>query len=381
VHPNFPVNLLVYGRAEHFLARRAAVAGTLSQYGFDGTMNVTVPIDTDQIKQGLTITHANTHSFIACDSVASAAGIEASAEGYLAFVRLLAATADFVVGGEQLRMWLTLLPPTEAVSGKCQPPPDSPLTPFNETAIFSSKLGYLDYGAWAAVCGKLAMLYPHFVALQIDDMSHDVQPPAGIFTPDLIANMTSGLRAHAPWVNLISTTYYTEGGFVWTLWPDLPKVVDTVLFYFRNQKEGAGPCSNPVCPWGPRMKTREGGCLAGNCSEATAQNAAGEIADIAAGMPPGRPLQVGFYATGHSSLGSPTARYVRMVMNGILAQGNVAGITFYRMHVPPANGCVGPAVQTNMGCVVAEVFSGLNDRSKNGMRAAMAARAARRADL
>eukprot|EP00035_Acanthoeca_spectabilis_P009269 m.165146 g.165146 ORF g.165146 m.165146 type:complete len:754 (+) comp14667_c0_seq1:188-2449(+) len=360
VQATFPVNLLVYGRAEHFLSRRAAVDGTLSQYGFDASMNVTAPLDVNVVKRGLADTHANTYSFIACDT---AVGGRASNEGYLAFVNLLSAVSNFSVSGQQVRFWLTVLPPTEAVSSKCQPPPDSPLTPFNETALFDPRLGYLDYAGWALLCGELAVLFPHFVALQVDDMSHDVQPPDGIFTPALVARMSSNLRKHAPWVNLIPTTYYTEGGFVWSLWPDLPKVVDTVLFYFRNQKQGAGPCANPICPWGPRMVTREGGCLAGSCSEATAQNVGGEVADISAGMPSGRPIQVGFYATGHSSLGEPTPRYVRMVMNAILTQGNVAGITFYRMHVPPPTGCGGVVSDTDKGCIVAEIYAGLNDRS------------------
>jgi hypothetical protein len=179
--------------------------------------------------------------------------------------------------------------------------------------------------------------------------------------------------AHTNCWRMYPSQYYTEGGFVWSLWPDLPKVVDTVLFYFRNQKEGAGPCANPLCPWGPRMKSRDGGCLAGNCSEATAQNAPGEIADIAAGMPPGRTVQVGFYATGHSSLGTPTARYVRMTMEAVLAQGVVAGLTFYRMHTPPAGGCVGEVGDADKGCIVADVFAGLNDRAAAAARAATAA--------
>ena len=107
--------------------------------------------------------------------------------------------------------------------------------------------------------------------------------------------------------------YYNQGGegpehFVWNLWPDFPRVVDTVLFYFRNQKQGAGPCLPLPCPWGPRMTERAGGCLAGSCADSTVQNAPGEIHDIAAGMPPGRLPQVGFYATGHSSLGTPSPR-------------------------------------------------------------------------
>ena len=55
---------------------------------------------------------------------------------YNDFVRLLDATRSFTVGGEQLRIWLGLNPPTEAVvpgvslrTGDCNIPTDSPLTP------------------------------------------------------------------------------------------------------------------------------------------------------------------------------------------------------------------------------------------------------------
>lgn len=41
---------------------------------------------------------------------------------------------------------------------------------------------------------------------------------------------------------LTPTRYYNQGGsdaahFVWNLWPDFAGVVDSVLFYFRNQKQ------------------------------------------------------------------------------------------------------------------------------------------------
>lgn len=175
--------------------------------------------------------------------------------------------------------------------------------------------------------------------------------------------MTSALRAATPWVNLISTVYYNEGGpgpenFIWKLWPDLPLVIDTPLFYFRNQKQGAGPCADPKCPWGPAMKTREGGCLAGACADSTVQNAEGEIRDIVAGLPEGRRLQVGFYATGHSSLGTPTPLYVFRLMGVILSQAMVDGITFYTYKVPQSPNC-SQHILSDEGCIVSNVFSSI----------------------
>ena len=130
--------------------------------------------------------------------------------------------------------------------------------------------------------------------------------------------------------------YYSEELPVFEQWPDLSLIGDGLAFYFRNQKQGAGPCAPASCVWGPSDTTGEhaGGCLAGACAEPTVANVGGEVADIRAWMPPGRPLVVGFYATGHSSLGSPTARYVRELMPMILSQPGVAGSMVFTMLAP-----------------------------------------------
>ena len=40
-----------------------------------------------------------------------------------------------------------------------------------------------DYAGWGDVIGRLAAQYPHLVALEIDDMTHDIAPAEhGIFT-------------------------------------------------------------------------------------------------------------------------------------------------------------------------------------------------------
>jgi hypothetical protein len=155
-----------------------------------------------------------------------------------------------------------------------------------------------------------------------------------------------------------------------------PVTGDGMAFYFRNNKQGdhclnacdscllqnmvhsctksdacgvgAGPCAVPSCIWGPsclqkgKACERTGGCLAGACAEPTIANVGTEVADIRAWLPAARPLIVGFYATGHSSLGaictlsvplsmdkdrcrrfavgSPSARYVRGIIPVILSQ-------------------------------------------------------------
>ena len=97
------------------------------------------------------------------------------ATDYEAIVKLLAATASFAVDGRQVRVWAELLPPTEAIGDACVVPPDSKLTPFNETEIFitvgNSSLGYLNYEAWGEVLGRVASIWPHLVAMQLDDFS------------------------------------------------------------------------------------------------------------------------------------------------------------------------------------------------------------------
>ena len=49
-----------------------------------------------------------------------------------------------------------------------------------------------------------------------------------------------------------------------------------------------------------------------------------QVRQIVGWLPAGRRLIVGFYATGHSSLGSPSARYVREIIPTILDQPGVA---------------------------------------------------------
>ena len=90
--------------------------------------------------------------------------------------------------------------------------------------------------------------------------------------------------------------YYSEELPVFEQWPDLSLIGDGLAFYFRNQKQGAGPCAPASCVWGPSDTTGEhaGGCLAGACAEPTVANVGGEVADIRAWMPPGRPLVLNF---------------------------------------------------------------------------------------
>ena len=52
---------------------------------------------------------------------------------------ILGNTSDFLVDRRPFRVWVELLPPTEAFpkGDDCQPPLDDPRTPFNESSFFN----------------------------------------------------------------------------------------------------------------------------------------------------------------------------------------------------------------------------------------------------
>ena len=90
---------------------------------------------------------------------------------------------------------------------KCVPPhTDDPRTAANETAIFAGKT-YLDYDAWGTLAGQLAAQFNHLVAINIDDMSINVDT---VFAPPKVALITANMRTHAPWLCLASTIYYSQ---------------------------------------------------------------------------------------------------------------------------------------------------------------------------
>ena len=297
------------------------------------------------------------------------------------FVTLLEATRDFYVDRQSFRLWIELLPPSEAESDQCMPPNDHPLTPFNESAFFANASNYQDYAAWGALIGALANYYPHLVALYMDDFTHDIAPPH-IFTPELVATTIGNARRAAPWMSFSPAMYarprrsefvaatprrrcgYSRGyesrrrrgvdvdmpvetsrgdaaAATWLYsvatsallryysessqpfgerWPDILMTVDAPTFYFRNQKEGAGPCSDLSCPWGSRMTEREGGCLAGACAEATSWNVVDEIDDVRAWLPAGRRLLVGSSPGGNQQKGQASCNTgpLRFLRHGTL---------------------------------------------------------------
>jgi hypothetical protein len=151
------------------------------------------------------------------------------------------------------------------------------------------------------VFGLLAAQYPQLVCLEIDDMTHDISPAEhAIFTSHVVARMQANLHRHSSSMNLAGTVYFSEDNrSIMERVPDLSMLGDTMLFYFRNEKQGAGPCMPTACEWGPGESTlppidrRQGGCLAGACAETTVANVAEEVREIAAWLPRGRRFVVG----------------------------------------------------------------------------------------
>ena len=324
--------------------------------------NLSAPLDPSALKRVLASVHANTFSYPVCDCVGSASGVWSCSPlyGYLEFVAFLDATKGFQVGGEQLRVWMGLYPPSEAVPTACAPPTDSPLTPFDEAALFRGR-NYTDYTIWADLASRLAALYPHLVALDIDDFSSNVV--GGVFDGDYVAH-PANLRGRATSTHMaLSSVVYVP----FDAFPDLALMLDAPVFFFRNAAAGAQACAPDACPWGPHARSHRGSCLAGVCSEPTTWNAPEEVARVVAGMPPSRSVITGYYATGHSASGQPTARYVSRLLQTLAAQDRVGGVMTYCAKAALAP-CVSPplfgdntnaTLQHSLGCIVARAYAAM----------------------
>jgi hypothetical protein len=250
---------------------------------------------------------------------------------YPRLVEFLEATKHFLVDGKQLQIWLNLVGPIDVCTALANPaktgddprdakcregdvdpndfacslPEESPITPWSEANFFKRGLGIgscKDLLGWASLTGRLAQDYPQLVAVEMDDFFR-----SNIYSPDFVAEFQSRMRSQAPWLNLVPTVYYAD--FQNNYQRDAALTFDTMLFWFRNEKQGAGPCLAPFCVWGPNVKEKTGGCLAGVCAEPTVANAPGEFSDMAGLLPKERKLQGGVYFGGHSALGEPSPRY------------------------------------------------------------------------
>jgi hypothetical protein len=302
----YRTNVFVYGDPLYRAARNTALDGTKAQWDHDKSIAI------DDLKDRLRETHTNTLNFLLWDR-----------GDYPKLVEFLNATRGFFVDGKQLRVWVSLAPPTGVCTtipnpyniGNCDPatgfycalPEESPLTAWSEANFFRSGLGIAscqDYLGWASLIGRLAQDYPQLVAAMIDDFFD--QP----FTPDFIAEFESRMRSQAPWLNFVPSVYYHD--FKDNRRPDTAQTFDTMLFWFRNEKEHA--------------------CLADGCGEASVGNAPGELTYMSGLVPAGRKLQVGVYWGPLYSLSTPeegSARYDYDLVSLVLSLPWLGGATAY----------------------------------------------------
>ena len=81
-------------------------------------------------------------------------------------------------------------------------------------------------------------------------------------------------------------------------------------------------------------------------------------------------MMVTFYATGHSTLGQPTANYVYRLMQTMLTQPKVLGMSVYTMKAPDGP-CGDPPLfngtfQHQLGCIVRHVYGAAGPQAARG---------------
>ena len=333
-----------------------AAPPTLSQYG-RVPLGPTGAMDIPQLLASLNSTHANTYNVELFDT---------TGRNYLDLVRLLDATR-----GSSLRVWATLIPPSEArplppptSAQRCSVPADSPLTPWDDTKFFNASDGNggcTDYRGWAALLGALGKHYPgQLVAVNIDDFTSNLRT----FDAATCTAMRAELRRGG--VKLIPTHYYGHGAtdFYLRVVPWLANATDGVLFYWRNDRAGQTMCNvtSPGCNVSafPQCSMP---CLSGGCADASLPNLAMELADFAAAVPDGHPLHVGVYFSRYHSCGDPGPHYDRASLHAALAHPRVDGATIYVTQTPAtaaadvARFCADPANADDKGCIVRAIFS------------------------
>jgi hypothetical protein len=93
------------------------------------------------------------------------------------------------------------------------------------------------------------------------------------------------MRVLAPWLNFSPFVYYSLPHN--SDWADLGRTLDSMVFFFRNEKRNVCIGPTPECDW-------------------TVDNAPDEIADMSPLLPAGRKMQLGIYFTGLYSEGRPS---------------------------------------------------------------------------
>ena len=281
--------LVLLGVIPAAAAARRELLRSQYAYAFGGAINCSA------LQRELVATSTTSYSFLLEDT---------DGRSYLSAVACLQELSGLRIDDTPFTAWFTLIPPAEGALGSCSHPADSPLTQMNETSLFNFSLGSgcYDYLAWAEVIGLLSAQFPAVRYLNVDDFSDGDNEK--YFSPESSRRMVALLRPNA---RLVPTLYYTTrcaplslprlqaahrlGCFVAVSLaicfspaaPDRASLVqrnltvDGALFYFRNEKEGVGPCAASAgCPINCSGQwPGSAGCLSGSCAEPTVANLAG----------------------------------------------------------------------------------------------------------
>jgi hypothetical protein len=351
VHPPDRTNVFIYGNPFHRVQRDTALAVSKSQYGNTTTWGSTDPVPSPasvaDIKNWIRATHTNTVFWL----------LKGPGD-YTSLVQFLHDTRDWGVDGQQLRVWMMLVPPGAAAIGTCSQPEATPgLTTWSALDYFQNDFAgsasaddktvaaCRDTSALSQVAGRLAQDFPHLVGIAFDDFSESLDYDKFNhipFTADMIATIESNMRQQAPWMNFAPVVYYPQ--FHSSNWADLVLSLDSMVFFFRNDKRGVCIGPTPKC-------------------DATVNNATDEIADMSKLLPRGRNMLLGIYYTGLWSEGGPNAGkppsidYDYNLTRLALANSRVGSAVVYTLLAPGAT-CTGSNILGDRFCALQAAFSG-----------------------
>jgi hypothetical protein len=272
VHGANRTNVFVYGNPFHRVSRDTAMEASKAQWNqyLSGSDSPSAVAD---VKNWIAASHTNTFLWLVGHT-----------GDYTGLVQFLHDTKNWGVDGKQLRVWLTLVAPYQLTDPTVcsQPEPTPGLTTWSALDFFTGDTKASAYAtelaqchdvlAWASVAGRLAQDFPQLVGLVFDDFTNHVDE---VFTPDTIAGMESNMRTQAPWMNFSPIVYYPNGPAWTSNWSDLGLTLDSMIFFFRNQKASV--------------------CIGTAACDSTVNNAPGEIADMSKLLPTGRKMLLGIY--------------------------------------------------------------------------------------
>lgn len=380
VQSPYRVDLFLYGDPINRVQRDSGLIGTKSQ-GYDlpsiGSGSDDGVVFAGSAIQALADTHANTFNW--------------NLGGQFSYTHLInfldATTGVCDDDGQQIRVWITLYGNTTTSSNPCSQAegstaatffssPETSATGENPPGVCAAYGG--PSGGWPALLGTLAQQYPQIVEVGFDDFSDFIDGGGGsiILTNETVSEFKSRLQDIAPWVNFAPTFYYVDShetqDFVGNEFPDYGRLVDTVLFFFRNDLAGGGgQCdtgatgcavgsASPLCagnggPLGPACTNV---CVSGTCSEATIPSAPSQFCNMRNFIVPGRQLQLGLYWDGICDCGTPTTRYdydlTKLVLDN--AWLGIGGVSAYGYRYKTTDDC--SDFLSDSYCTLAQVYGG-----------------------